>query len=147
MKHFTCLLLVLVFFSACKSGSPIVTSKKTDLKKEKLVNAEKRKTNRQAEELVETATENLGAKYKYGGTTAAGFDCSGLVFHVFELQNITLPHNSYLQSLVGNVLDPNRDKIQIGDLIFFKTNGRNRINHVGMVVEINDAEIKIDRAN
>jgi cell wall-associated NlpC family hydrolase len=99
------------FFSACKSSSPIVTSKKTELKKRKIVKGQK-KTNRQTEELVEKATENLGAKYKYGGTTAAGFDCSGLVYHVFELQNITLPRNSYLQSLVGTVLDPNRDEIQ-----------------------------------
>ena len=142
MKHFACLLLVLIFFSACKSGSPIVTSKKTDLKKEKIVKGAKRKTNRQAEELVEKATENLGAKYKYGGTTAAGFDCSGLVYHVFELQNITLPRNSYLQSLVGTVLDPNRDEIQKGDLIFFKTNNKSQINHVGIVIKATDNEIQ-----
>ena len=142
MKHFICLLLVLVFFSACKSGAPIVNSKKTELKKEKLVKGDKRKTNRQAEKIVETATENLGAKYKYGGTTAAGFDCSGLVYHIFEQENIILPRNSYLQSLVGNVLDPNRDEVQKGDLIFFKTNNKSQINHVGIVIEATHIEIK-----
>lgn len=119
-----------------------MTSKKPDLKKEKLVRADKRKTNRQAEKLVDAATENLGAKYKYGGTTAAGFDCSGLVYHIFELQNITLPRNSYLQSLVGTVLNTNRDEIQKGDLIFFKTNSKSQINHVGIVIEATDDEIK-----
>ncbi len=142
MKHFTLLLLVLVFLSACKSSATIVTSKKTELKKEKLAKTDKRKTHRQAEKLVETATENLEAQYKYGGTTAAGFDCSGLVYHIFQLQNITLPRNSYLQSLVGNVLDPNRDEIQKGDLIFFKTNNKSQINHVGIVIEATDNEIK-----
>jgi cell wall-associated NlpC family hydrolase len=36
----------------------------------------------------------------------------------------------------------NEDDIRKGDLIFFKTNGRKVINHVGMVTEINDEEIK-----
>ena len=34
------------------------------------------------------------------------------------------------------------ENAQKGDLIFFKTNGRSRINHVGMVVEVLDDEIK-----
>jgi alpha-ketoglutarate-dependent taurine dioxygenase len=37
-------------------------------------------------------------------------------------------------SNLGTVLKP--DEIRKGDLIFFRTNGRNQINHVGMVVEI-----------
>lgn len=36
----------------------------------------------------------------------------------------------------------NTDEAQKGDLIFFKTNGRHHINHVGMVVEVVDGEIK-----
>ncbi|MEG0851230.1 MAG: NlpC/P60 family protein, partial [Flavobacterium sp.] len=34
------------------------------------------------------------------------------------------------------------EEAQKGDLIFFKTNGRRHINHVGMVVENVDGEIK-----
>jgi cell wall-associated NlpC family hydrolase len=41
---------------------------------------------------------------------------------------------------LGKKLD--RDQIKKGDLIFFKTNGRKRINHVGMVVEVTPDEIK-----
>jgi cell wall-associated NlpC family hydrolase len=41
---------------------------------------------------------------------------------------------------VGVVI--NTGEAQKGDLIFFKTNGRRQINHVGMVVEVNDDEIK-----
>ena len=36
----------------------------------------------------------------------------------------------------------NDDDIRKGDLIFFKTNGRSVINHVGMVTEVTDDEIK-----
>jgi cell wall-associated NlpC family hydrolase len=41
---------------------------------------------------------------------------------------------------VGRKLDTN--EIKKGDLIFFKTNGKSRINHVGMVVEMDNDEIK-----
>lgn len=142
MKHFAFLLLILVFFTACKSTSPIITSKKSDTKKEKLTKSEQRKTNRLAEELIDVAAENLGVKYKYGGTTKAGFDCSGLMYTVFDSQNITLPRNSYQQSKIGDIIDTKREEAQKGDLIFFKTNKNSQINHVGIVIEVHDDEIK-----
>ena len=37
---------------------------------------------------------------------------------------------------------PYPDEVRKGDLIFFKTNGRKIINHVGMVVEVLEDEIK-----
>ena len=39
------------------------------------------------------------------------------------------------------------ENAQKGDLIFFKTNGRSQINHVGMVVEVCDGEIKFIHAS
>lgn len=134
--------MILVFFTACKSTSPIVTSKKTDTKKEKLTKSDQRKTNRLVEELIDAAAENLGVKYKHGGTTKAGFDCSGLMFTIFDSNNITLPRNSYQQSKIGVVINPEREQAQKGDLIFFKTNKSSQINHVGIVIEANDDEIK-----
>jgi cell wall-associated NlpC family hydrolase len=135
-------LLILVFITACKSTAPIVTSKKLDQKKEKLTKSEKRKTNRLADELIDVATENLGVKYKYGGTTKAGYDCSGLMYAIFDSHNITLPHNSYQQSKIGTVIDTKHKEAQKGDLIFFKTNKNSQINHVGIVIEVNDDEIR-----
>jgi len=134
--------LILIFFTACKSTSGTVTSKKSVLKKEKLTKTEKRKTNRLAEELINTAAENLGVKYKYAGTTKAGFDCSGLMYTIFNSHNITLPHNSYQQSKVGEVINTKNKEAQKGDLIFFKTNKNSQINHVGIVIEVSDDEIK-----
>lgn len=141
MKNFLSLILLLTLFTACKSTSPIVTSKK-GAPKEKATRSEKRETNRLAEKLIDEAAENLGTKYKYGGTTKAGYDCSGLVFTVFDSQKIALPRNSYLQSKKGVVLNPKHEEAQKGDLIFFKTNKNAQINHVGIVIEVNDDEIK-----
>ena len=91
-------------------------------------------------QLIETASMNLGTRYRTGGTTKAGFDCSGLMCVTFGTFDIKLPRTSFDQSSFGERIDA--ESAQKGDLIFFKTNGRSRINHVGMVVEVNDEEIK-----
>lgn len=93
------------------------------------------------DQLIESATENIGTRYRSGGTTKAGFDCSGLMYCTFGNFDIKLPRSSIEQSRIG--MKVNTDEAQKGDLIFFKTNGRHQINHVGMVVEVfNDGEIK-----
>ena len=91
-------------------------------------------------QLINSASENLGARYRAGGTTPEGFDCSGLMYSTFKKFDITLPRSSVDMAKIGRKLD--EDDIRKGDLIFFKTNGKHVINHVGMVIEINDEEIK-----
>jgi cell wall-associated NlpC family hydrolase len=90
--------------------------------------------------LIETALKNLGTKYKRGGTTSKGFDCSGLIFSTFKEVDITLPRSSQEQSKIGVKVDKSQAKK--GDLIFFTTNGKNIINHVGMITDIFDDEIQ-----
>ncbi|RUT68403.1 peptidoglycan endopeptidase [Flavobacterium cupreum] len=90
--------------------------------------------------LIESATGNIGTRYRSGGTTKAGFDCSGLMICTFNNFDIRLPRSSIEQSRIGMKVSAN--EAQKGDLIFFKTNGRRHINHVGMVVEVADGEIK-----
>ncbi len=92
------------------------------------------------EQLINAASENLGARYRSGGSNPEGFDCSGLMFFTFSKFDIVLPRSSHEMSTLGTVL--NSDEIRKGDLIFFKTNGRKIINHVGMVVEVLEDEIK-----
>lgn len=92
-----------------------------------------------AQFLINTASEYKGTRYKGGGTTEAGMDCSGLVFRTFITHDITLPRSSHEMATVGNKIDE-RD-IQPGDLVFFKTMGGRRISHVGLVTEIVDNEI------
>ncbi|MDR6763971.1 cell wall-associated NlpC family hydrolase [Flavobacterium sp. 2755] len=92
------------------------------------------------DQLILNATENIGTRYRSGGTTKAGFDCSGLMFCTFGNFDIKLPRSSIEQSRIGTKVATT--EAQKGDLIFFKTNGRRQINHVGMVVENTDGEIK-----
>ncbi|UWY30254.1 NlpC/P60 family protein [Flavobacterium sp. TR2] len=92
------------------------------------------------DQLIASAVGNIGTRYRSGGTTKAGFDCSGLMFCTFGNFDIKLPRSSIEQSRIGTKVAT--DEAQKGDLIFFRTNGRRHINHVGMVVENIDGEIK-----
>lgn len=103
--------------------------------------SEPKKENRSiVKNLIETATDNIGVKYKAGGTSKSGFDCSGLVYTTFESENIKLPRSSFEQAKIGKVI-PLSDAKK-GDLIFFKTNKSKQINHVGLITEVNSDEIK-----
>ena len=66
-----------------------------------------------------------------GGTSAkTGFDCSGLVAHVFkEAYGLLLPHNAKAQSERGKFV-PARE-LEAGDLVFFNTE-RQPFSHVGI---------------
>lgn len=97
------------------------------------------------DQLIATASENIGVRYRTGGTTKDGFDCSGLMCTTFGAFDIQLPRTSFEQSQYG--VKVNNDEAQKGDLIFFKTNGRSQINHVGMVVEVSDGDIKFIHAS
>lgn len=97
------------------------------------------------DELIEYASENIGTRYQIGGTTKSGFDCSGLMCTTFEAIDVKLPRTSIGQSSIGTKI--NTDEAKKGDLIFFKTNGRRQINHVGMVVEVCEGEIRFIHAS
>ncbi len=134
MKHLLYLLLILIFFTACKSTSVIIPDRKT------VVDTDR--TKHLITQLIHSASENLGVKYKTGGTTKAGFDCSGLIYSVFNSYNIQLPRSSFEQSKLGLIIDRERDNVKKGDLIFFKTNRKSQINHVGMIIEVSDDNVK-----
>lgn len=91
-------------------------------------------------QLINSASENLGVGYRGGGTTKDGFDCSGLIYSTFKKFDITLPRSSHEMATVGTKID--LKSAQKGDLIFFINRGQRRINHVGMVVEVTEEEVK-----
>lgn len=130
LKPLFFLILISILVTSCKSTA--VATSKTD----------KKKNDRLVEEIIESASKNLGAPYKNAGTTKSGFDCSGLVFLTFNQFDIKLPRSSAEQAKVGIDLGKNISKIQKGDLIFFKTNNRSKINHVGIVTEAKDDELQ-----
>ncbi|MCM4150783.1 NlpC/P60 family protein [Arenibacter sp. N53] len=100
-----------------------------------------RPVTRITEQIVNTALTFSGVRYKFGGTTDRGMDCSGLLFVAFGEHDIQLPRSSYQMAEEGEKI--NLKNISKGDLLFFGTSRRkNNINHVGLVVQVDGDEIK-----
>lgn len=99
-----------------------------------------------ADEVINTALTFSGVRYKFGGTTRKGMDCSGLLYVSFGEHDIQLPRTSANMAQQGKKI---RVKdVEKGDLLFFKTSkGAKRINHVGMVVKVEKDEIKFIHAS
>lgn len=97
--------------------------------------------------IITEARKYLGIKYKYGGTSEHGFDCSGYTSYVFSQFSIKLPHSSYAQSQMGMLTD--NQQCKKGDLIFFK--GRslrsNKVGHVGIIIANQDSVIQFIHAS
>ena len=94
-----------------------------------------------ANAVIETALSYAGVKYRYGGTTRKGMDCSGLLYVSFLEHDYALPRSSRLLAEEGQPVAVS--EVQPGDLLFFKTLRRSKtINHVGLVVEVNDGEVR-----
>jgi len=84
------------------------------------------------EKLYAQYTQWKGTKYKLGGLNRNGIDCSGFVFITFKSKlGIVLPRTTNLQVATGK--DIERNQLQAGDLVFFKT-GR-FFRHVGIYLE------------
>lgn len=99
-----------------------------------------------ADQIINTALSFSGVRYKFGGTTTKGMDCSGLLYVSFGEHDIKLPRTSIHMAEEGRrVAVKNVEK---GDLLFFKTSrGAKRINHVGMVVGTENNEITFIHAS
>jgi hypothetical protein len=86
------------------------------------------------EDLQELMKTYLGIRYKYGGTTLKGFDCSGFVKEIYgKYFSVDLPHQSSKQSMLPEFTPVTLDALRTGDLIFFSMSSKKkRINHVGI---------------
>lgn len=77
--------------------------------------------------IVATALKYVGAPYARGGTSPAGFDCSGFVMFVYGRHGVALPHSAEAQYRVGAAVG--RDRLQPGDIVFF-----DRLGHSGIYI-------------
>lgn len=94
-----------------------------------------------AEKIIATAMTFSGVRYKFGGTSKRGMDCSGLLYVSFREHGIEFPRISYEMANQGRKIGVK--KVRKGDLLFFKTQKRGkRINHVGLVVAVDGDDIR-----
>lgn len=86
------------------------------------------------EAIIAQAERLLGVPYLWGGMSAKGVDCSGLVRIAHIMNGILLPRNASQQIKCGDRVD--LKDLQRGDLVFFGTPATDekpmRITHVGI---------------
>ncbi len=82
--------------------------------------------------LINEAESHLGTAYCSGGATRDCFDCSGFVFTCFTSIGVPLPRTSREIADIG--LEVPRSELQPGDVVAFRTSGRD-VNHVGIMVD------------
>ena len=85
------------------------------------------------EEIIAHAMWLIDKDYRFGGSDPeTGFDCSGLVSHVYmKVAGIRLPHNAAMMAKEGKAID--RAQLKIGDLVFFNINNKSYA-HVGIFI-------------
>ncbi|BCX69835.1 C40 family peptidase [Pseudomonas izuensis] len=86
-----------------------------------------------ADSILERGMSLIGTRYRFGGTSEAGFDCSGFIGYLFrEEAGMNLPRSSREMINIDAPL-VSRNKLEPGDLLFFATNGRRgRVSHAGI---------------
>lgn len=86
-----------------------------------------------ADSILERGMSLIGTRYRFGGTSEAGFDCSGFIGYLFrEEAGMNLPRSTREMINVNAPLVA-RNNLEPGDLLFFSTNGRGgRVSHAGI---------------
>jgi murein DD-endopeptidase len=79
-----------------------------------------------------TALAQVGKPYRYGGSSPAGFDCSGLVQYVFAQAGVQLPRSTRDQRDAGDDLD--FEDARPGDLLFYKIDRWFGVDHVAIYI-------------
>ncbi len=116
LQRLSLFVVILILFAACASA------RKARIREE------------QVKEVIQAARAFTGTPYKWGGTTRAGMDCSGLTGNAYRAIDLNLPRTTDGQALVGEKI--NLKKVIPGDLVFFATGKKRReITHVGIVTE------------
>lgn len=145
MRKIALILLTIFILSSCgASKNKRVVTRKTQTTKK--VNQPKVAVSEIAESIINNAEKYKGTRYKYGGTTKKGMDCSGLIYTAFLEEQLRIPRTTSGLSSYGDWID--LKKVREGDLVFFATKKNSRkVNHVGLVTAINGDNVEFIHAS
>lgn len=87
-----------------------------------------------ASAVVTTAVEAMGTPYRWGGSDANGFDCSGLIRYAYGQHGIELPRTSRDQLLLGASVDLRVSALRLGDILGFALEPGAQASHVGLYI-------------
>ncbi|WP_282041260.1 NlpC/P60 family protein [Winogradskyella flava] len=143
MKKLLPFLFLAILLSNCKSKKAYSSNKQQSPTIE--VNTGT-KASEEAETIADYAKKFDGTKYKYGGTTKRGMDCSGLIYTSFKDNNVNIPRTTSDLKNHGDWVD--LKDVNVGDLVFFATKKNSRkVNHVGLVTRIRPGNVEFIHAS
>ncbi|WP_347924347.1 C40 family peptidase [Pontimicrobium sp. SW4] len=151
MRFLPFILLLLIGFTSCKSSKLTTKNKSEPIAKTHRLKKSKKTYNAsseslKAENIVYYAQQFEGVKYKYGGTTKRGMDCSGLIQTSYKSESILLPRTTHDLAKSGDWID--LKEVKKGDLLFFATKKNSRkVNHVGIVTNVNNDDVEFIHAS
>ena len=113
---------------AAENATSVESASATQLKYAILMNTEVESL--PSKTLLENVDEWYGVRYRSGGNTKSGVDCSGFTVAVYlAVYGIALPRVSREQYRISRKISTT--ELQEGDLVFFNTNGSG-VSHVGV---------------
>lgn len=80
--------------------------------------------------IINTAKKFIGGKYVFGGSTPAGFDCSGFTQYVYKQVGVNIPRATTSQATAGTRLS--KSELQPGDLLIFSNTYKAGPSHAGI---------------
>lgn len=130
MKKIYLLLFLSLCLTNCKSSKRTVSKKEKTTSRKTITTS----TSKEIKNIIAHAKSFEGTRYKYGGDSKRGMDCSGLVVTAFMKEDVKLPRTTADLSKTGDWIDVKA--VKEGDLLFFATKKNSRkINHVGIVTK------------
>lgn len=124
-------IVVVILLNAC-SSTPSYNSAITPPEEVANSRAELQNSSEVMQVLNQLHADWRHVKYRMGGLSKSGIDCSGLVYKTYRTKfGINLPRSTEYQSKAGQAI--RMAQLKAGDLVFFKTGISRR--HVGIYME------------
>jgi len=137
-KYTLLFIFSIALFSSCSN------SKSKSIKSESYKDS---KIEIQRDKVVNYAKKQLGVKYKYGGMSPKGFDCSGFTKYVYSHFGYDVPRVSRDYEKIGKKISVKNTKP--GDILLFTGSNKHKrvTGHLGVVVSNKNGVIKFIHAS
>ena len=125
IRSFALTITMLGFLTACASSPPHPVHKQAG---KRSASVPATRPPQVGERAAAIALRQVGVPYRYGGSSANGFDCSGLIQYSYRQAGKSVPRTT--GQLWAATTTVSRNELRQGDVLFFRVEGK--MSHVGL---------------